>query len=114
MVTMKLKISPSAFARLFEALESEENPFQVAERRNLGEQAGDVGEYIQSTMVNFVRILPGERKFDGRETEVTLELMDKRLEVVGVRNNETTRPVDREMIDKLLDLLEIFPRGKKQ
>ena len=66
-------------------------------------------------VVNVVRILPGERKFTGRDVEVTLEILEEvTTEILAGRESVTSKKVGRAKIDALFDLLKIFPRAQKK
>ena len=106
MVVLKVKVSISAVGRLVEELEKVPNRFQIR-TWPAGEDPRGYGR-----PQNFVRVLPGDRKFDGHKTEAHLELM----ETFPSRDPDHTMTglevsVGREMLNQLWDLLGIFPRA---
>ncbi|MBI2003692.1 MAG: hypothetical protein HYS78_01810 [Parcubacteria group bacterium] len=111
MVTLKLKVAPSVFARLFDELKQTPNQLQVVERTI---PEAEFGSYpLQEKSVNFVRILPGERKFDGEQVEMTLELVEEVADADEHQRVKPNKKVTSEMIGELFDLLGIFPRAEK-
>lgn len=108
MVILKLKVAPSMFARLFDKLKQTSNQLQVI-KRTIPE--AEFGSYpIREESVNFVRILPGERKFDGEEMEITLELTQEVPDADEHQGVKPNQKVTREMVGELFDLLGLFPR----
>ena len=99
MAVIKTDVKPSVFGKLDELLRQEGNPFQVAER-NLGGK---------ERLVNCLRIMPGDRKFDGEHVQIALELME---EVENSGDQYHSSPVRRSMLDRLCDELGIYPRSR--
>jgi len=107
--TLKLKVAPPVFARLFEELNKPDNSLQITKKRSVRGENDD--DHVRTETINFVRILPGERKFDGSEIEITLELTEE-FEDVDTYDRDTKTSTSRKMIDQLLDLLGIFPKDR--
>lgn len=106
MVTLKLKVTPEVFAKLHAEIKRSNSSFRIQGQADTG---NELGSYIEKRFVDFVRILPGDRKFDGSETEIVLELADRYPEVVQGQNESVQ--TDRKMLDLLCDMIGVFPRG---
>ena len=109
MALLKVKISVARLAALMDALRPEPNEFQVASHSF--QTVDGIPGYREKRTIPLVRILPGDRKFDGEDIEVSLELFVKYPDTEG--DKEVVRDVPREVIDKLWDILGIFPHSGK-
>lgn len=109
MALLKVKVLVPALAQLMGELEKTPNQFLI-ETYPLGESPRGPAHWVP-----FVKILPGDRKFDGEKIEAHLELLetypttDPDREMSGV-----TVQVGREMRDRLDDILGIYPRTNRK
>lgn len=108
MVTLKLKVAPAVFACLFDELKQKRNRLKIIKRTIFGAEFGS--RFLKEESVNFVRVMPGERKFDGEEMEMTLELTQEVPDADEHQGVKPNQKVTREMVGKLFDLLGLFPR----
>ena len=107
MAVLKVKTTVQALGRLMDELQKSPNQFQV---RAWPAGADAEGPGWPS---NLVRVMPGDRKFDGHNIEAHLELLETyptRKITPTSRTTGLMANVERDLLDRLCDFLDIFPR----
>lgn len=105
MALLKTKVSYQALGRLLQELGKVPNQFQII-THPAGEDPKGPGR-----RVSFVKVFPGDRKFDGENIEVHLDLLETFSTTdVDREMSGLIAKVSRDMRDKLDDMLGIFPR----
>lgn len=93
MLTLKRKVTPDVFNSLDQLIHGPGNPFKVT-RKTLTKS--------RTYEATFVRLLPGDMKFDGNTLEIRIEITDE------VPDGED--PIPLEKIEPLFKIFGIFPR----
>ncbi|MBX4206454.1 hypothetical protein KW784_01575 [Candidatus Parcubacteria bacterium] len=106
MATFKVKVPVEKLSNLMKVLAGSENPFKITRRWTT--TVDEIPGYIEKREESFVTLLPGDRKFDGQYIEIVMELL---VQYSDIENGaDLTRKVGRDMLGKLCDVLDIFPR----
>ncbi|KKU49865.1 MAG: hypothetical protein A3F53_02640 [Candidatus Zambryskibacteria bacterium RIFCSPHIGHO2_12_FULL_48_10] len=104
MALFKTRVPIQALARLLEELGKIPNQLQITE---WPEETDPNGPGVRR---NFVRVLPGERKFDGENIEISLELLETYQDTdIDRAMTGIVSKINRSMVNKLFDFLGVFP-----